>query len=287
MKSLRSTGSAQARARRREVLGRALEELAVGQHRQARRAAALRSSARSRPGSKCSRSTPLLGLAFLISAITAASPGIDLAPQRADEVARAALLRRAPAASASRDRALFAAATSSRLTATMRSRMSLIALAACLREGDELVELAPGGAARDRAGARARRRPRCVVATPADVERGAGVEHDDVARRPRLVVEHRQHHLLRLVRRRAPGSRGGRRASQAEVLGMDLVLADLAVLQLADHRRGAERDLVHAVQAVDRPARARRRGAAARAPGCRRGRGGTRPSAGSARRPGW
>ena len=32
---------------------------------------------------------------------------------------------------------------------------------------------------------------------------------------------------------------------------MDFVLAHLAVLQLADHRRGAERDLVHAVLAVD------------------------------------
>ena len=32
---------------------------------------------------------------------------------------------------------------------------------------------------------------------------------------------------------------------------MDLVLAHLAVLELADHRRRAERDLVHAVLAVD------------------------------------
>ena len=41
MKSLRSTGSAHARARRRQIFGRALEVLAVGQHRQARGAAAL------------------------------------------------------------------------------------------------------------------------------------------------------------------------------------------------------------------------------------------------------
>ncbi|MPN12524.1 hypothetical protein SDC9_159842 [bioreactor metagenome] len=39
--------------------------------------------------------------------------------------------------------------------------------------------------------------------------------------------------------------------AQAVVLGVDLVLADRAVLQLADHGRRAQRDFVHAVLAVD------------------------------------
>ena len=79
MKSLRSTGSVAGGARLLQVVGAALEEMRVGQHRQAGRAVARRSSARWRPGSKSARSTPLLGLAFFISAITAGLAGRDLA----------------------------------------------------------------------------------------------------------------------------------------------------------------------------------------------------------------
>ena len=113
----------------------------------------------------------------------------------------------------------------------------------------------------------------------------AGVQRDDFTRDARLVVQRAEQHRARFV-----GifhlQRAVRHHLQAEVFRMDLVFVHLAVAQLADERCRAERYLVHPVLAVH-DQHVLRPGAASRAPGCRRGRGGTRPSAGSARRPGW
>src|ERR1700712_913638 len=90
-------------------------------------------------GSNDSRSTPLLGLAFLTSAMTAAPPRETCAriarmkPRGAD-CARAISAR---SAALTRGRA---AAISSRLTSTMRCRMSDIGLQ-LLRDGHELFEV--------------------------------------------------------------------------------------------------------------------------------------------------
>src|SRR5471030_2143720 len=95
-------------------------------------------------GSNCSRSTPLLGLAFLISAMTAASPRATLARIAAAKPRGAVWARasscRSPALSLGR-----AAAISSRLTSTMRCRMSDIGLQ-LLGDRHELLELGLGQA---------------------------------------------------------------------------------------------------------------------------------------------
>src|SRR6185437_15693208 len=115
-------------------------------------------------GSNCSRSTPLLGLARLISAMTAGCPPsirerIAAANPRGAGIARASLSR------AANGRATCAAITSSALVARIFARMSLELMAGGrfrlsgrlgkrLRRRDEFVQLARGGAARDgRAGA--------------------------------------------------------------------------------------------------------------------------------------
>src|SRR3990167_6368592 len=74
-------------------------------------------------GSKSARSTPLLGLAFLISAITAAWPLAILA-RSAPSKSRVSTRLSASARMASKDRRFSAAATSSCLTATILLRMS-------------------------------------------------------------------------------------------------------------------------------------------------------------------
>ena len=99
MKSLRSTGRLHASRAACEVRVAALEKIRVGQHRQARRAVALRSCARSRPDRNRSRITPLLGLAFLISAITAGRPASIFVVERGCEAARRRLRRAARAES--------------------------------------------------------------------------------------------------------------------------------------------------------------------------------------------
>ena len=110
MKSLRSTGSAQAaRACCRYAALPWKNCRSVSTDRQA--APCARSSPRSRPGRNRARSTPLLGLAFLISAITAGLPSAELRAQRADEVARRRLRQRL-------------AANHRRITHTLRRRRS-------------------------------------------------------------------------------------------------------------------------------------------------------------------
>ena len=81
MKSLRSTGSGQAARAWLQEGGMALEEALVGQHAQAGRAVAGVAGG-DVGGHEVSRAcTPLLGLAFLTSAITAGAAGGDLGAQ--------------------------------------------------------------------------------------------------------------------------------------------------------------------------------------------------------------
>jgi hypothetical protein len=74
-------------------------------------------------GMNSSRSTPLLGLAFLISAITAAWPAAILA-RRAPAKSRVSTRLSASKRTASSELLFCAAAISSRLTAMIFSRMS-------------------------------------------------------------------------------------------------------------------------------------------------------------------
>src|SRR6185503_514592 len=87
-----------------------------------------------------------------------------------------------------------AAAVSARLVARMRCRMSdkraSPFAAELVRCGDEVVELGLGFAARDHP-ARALDSVLQRLGLPRDVDRGARVEHDDIERRARLVLQHR------------------------------------------------------------------------------------------------
>ena len=120
-----------------------------------------------------------------------------------------------------------------------------------------------------------------------DVERRAGVQHHDVERRAGLVLQHREDHLPAIPRPSSPGSRAGRSTSRPNCEGCSSYSRISPFAQLADQGLAGDRDLVQAVAAVHHHHVPARPGAAARASGCRPGRDGTRPSAGSARRPGW
>ena len=199
----------------------ALEELGVGQHAQAARHAA-RSWRAISAGLKCSRSTPLLGLAFLISAITAAAPAAICARRLATKS------RCPPSDSASRR----SEAGSRR---GLRGR-DLLALDGNDRAQD-VAQPKPAPWLRatnwsifaralpEASASRASTMPSAIVAaTIGRIQRHAGIEDHDVARRAGLVVEHRlQQHLALLGRLDLECAVARHR--QAEVLGVDLVLA--------------------------------------------------------------
>src|SRR5581483_5698160 len=221
-------------------------------------------------GSKSARSTPLLGLAFLISAMTAGSPRSSLA-RSAPTKSRTSWRSRAARSSSAIERVARAVAISACLVATMRSRISLIGFRSqgsgdrtqheglsgasasggrteLLRRLHELIELSFRATAADRLArlldALGYRRSHVRR-----VERHSGIEDHDLARRALDAGERLEHHLLRFQGVRHLEAAVADHA-HAEILGMDLVLAHLAVLELADHGRGAERNLVHAVLAV-------------------------------------
>src|SRR5579862_8896616 len=141
-----------------------------------------------RAGSKSARINPRLGLARLISAMTAGKPRatfarIALSNPRGGVASRA---RRRISAGSMR---AFAAATSTRLASRMRVRTFDLSGCEATRELHELVEL------------RARRAARDAVARDGDaipearrdtgyVKGGRGIEDHDVARGAGLVGEH-------------------------------------------------------------------------------------------------
>src|SRR5690349_16676463 len=139
-------------------------------------------------GMKSSRSTPLLGLAFLTSAMTAGLPAAILA-RSAPSKSRVSTRLSASSRTASSDRLFLAAATSSCLTATILSRMSLMSARQRLRGVHQLVELGARGARLQRL----RRLGDALLDARGHVggiQRRTGVERHDVARRARPVVQH-------------------------------------------------------------------------------------------------
>src|SRR3990172_4354177 len=110
-----------------------------------------------------------------------------------------------------------------------------------LRCRDKLVELRPRRAARDRL-ARVVDPGLNALGMAGDIDRGPGVDEHDVERRTGLILEHRQDHVPRFLHGidldRAPVVQ-----LQAELRGMDLVLADFALQQLADRPRAGDRNL--------------------------------------------
>src|SRR6478609_7893631 len=91
-------------------------------------------------GMKSSRSTPLLGLAFFTSAITAGWPAAILA-RSAPSKSRVSTRLKASSRIASSDFFFFAAAISSCLTATILFRMSLMSARQRLRGLHQLLQL--------------------------------------------------------------------------------------------------------------------------------------------------
>src|SRR3954453_16086368 len=182
-------------------------------------------------GMKSARSTPLLGLAFFTSAMTAAWPAAIFA-RRAASKSRVSTRVKASSRTASSGFFFLAAVTSSCLTATIWSRMSLISACQRLGGAHQLVHLRARRAGLQR-GACTGDPVRDAGSDVGGVQRRARIEHHDVARRAALVVQHLADQGQRLLRR-SHLERTVARHGQAEVLGVDLVLADLAVPQLAD-----------------------------------------------------
>ena len=81
------------------------------------------------------------------------------------------------------------------------------------------------------------------------IQRRAGVQRDDVMRDADILAQRVDQHRRRLL-----GvfhtQIAGRGHGQAEILGMDFVLADLSAAQLADQGRRAEGNFVQTVAAV-------------------------------------
>src|SRR6218665_4861 len=214
---------------------------------------------------KSARSRPLLGLAFLISAITAAWPWLILA-RSAPSKSRVSTRLSASARPAARGTRFWAAATSARLAAMIWSRISFMVVgrgwvfqaSACVRatNSSSLSSPAPHPitppAPRPRA-PRAPPRPpprRYRFGHIGRVQRHAGVQADGVMCGPGLAPQHAEQHVARLLGRvdlERPVAGHG----QPEVLGVDVVFADLAVLEFAHQRGCAQTGFVHAVTAVD------------------------------------
>src|SRR5258707_11757373 len=140
---------------------------------------------------------PLLGLAFLISAITAGRPAVIFA-RRAPIKSRGL-----PAASASRrtaaaPRVFFAFAISSALTARILSRIS--GTRELLGEFHECVELGARGTALDQLERLLHTFPEaCGLA--GHVGCGSGIERHDFTRGSRLVLQRCHNHVSRLFHR--------------------------------------------------------------------------------------
>src|SRR6185503_18973980 len=114
--------------------------------------------------------------------------------------------------------------------------------------GHELVELAARRSARER-GAGTRDALAQGGRKSRHVDAGTRVEGHDVTRCSLLVLQRTQYHRLGLLDIGNPDRIVALHA-QPEVLRRDLILANLAVLELAHHGWAADRDLVEPLQAV-------------------------------------
>src|SRR5262245_19165041 len=128
-------------------------------------------------GTKSARSTPLLGLAFLTSAITALSPAVILR-RIAPSKSRVSTRLSASARMASIGIFFCAAAISSRLTATIFSRMSAMSDGQGLGQMHQLIELGPSGTGLQR-GARLVQPILDGGGHVGGIQRNAGVEDHD------------------------------------------------------------------------------------------------------------
>src|SRR5690349_9341957 len=152
-----------------------------------------------RAGSKSARMVPRLGLARLISAITAGFPAATLA--------RSALSKPRAGGAFAASRWISASGTASRRCSTSRrfaarirsSTWDTLGLREPARVGDELVELAPRGTARDHV-ARERHAVPEARGHARHIECGRGIEDDHVGARPGLAGQHRFEARARLVR---------------------------------------------------------------------------------------
>src|SRR6185312_1429788 len=262
MKSLRSNGSEQAaRACCRNASLPWKKSLSVSTDRQAAPACWYLFAIAA--GSKSTRITPLLGLAFFTSAITAGRPASIFASMAAanPRVSGCSAMRAVNSASGNR---LRRSATSSALRVRMRLRMSVMASrsmgygcilmrhaarrnSSAARRAPELL-WRPGQSARDRheglhlrmggaAGNRGARQLDAgadIVDHIGRIESGAGIQADDVMRHTMTPLQHVQQHRLRFVGACHLEVAAGRHR-QAEILGLHLVFAHHAVAQLADH----------------------------------------------------
>src|SRR5918993_3417216 len=152
-------------------------------------------------GWKSSRRTPLLGLAFLISATTAGLPASSRL-RNAPSKSRAGGAARAFASISANGAAAFADASSSVLVARIRCRMSLIGSGLRRelgRQRDERVELASRGAAGNRF-ARTLDALLDRAGFVRRVERRPCIQDHDVTWRALHVVERLQQHRLRSLR---------------------------------------------------------------------------------------
>src|SRR5581483_136823 len=216
-------------------------------------------------GRKSARNTPLLGDAFLISAMTAGCPRCIRSRSAA------AKSRGAGAASTRPERVLSGrrsarAHISSLLRATIRRKMSGVSTAtghpattrtktrASLfrispRERDELLELGARRTALDHL-------PRAAQALGNGrrhirrIQGRAGVERDDIPLRARTVGEHRQYLFLRR-RRIGHLERIAVIYRQTELSRVDGVFPYFAVHQLPDHGLARQRHLIQPIHAVN------------------------------------
>ena len=206
MKSLRSSGSVADRARRAQVLERAVEVRALGEDRDGDRAAALVGARRSRPGRRPRAACPAEGERRLNSAITPMSgPRAARRGSGGRLPARAPVAARAGLAAAAR---ACAAATSSRVSARIRS--STVRPARCgSSRPPAAARRVPAGSPPRSARARSPARPSASAAraacTPSAIESARAGRVDRGAR-----VDQRQRLARRSVRARALAAAGSR-----------------------------------------------------------------------------
>ena len=284
MKSLRITGSAQAARAAPQVVGVALEELHVGQHRQAGRAV-LRVARGDRGRVEVLAQHALARAGLLDLGDDGGVAARHLRAHRRGEAARRGLAARellqvGRAALRAGGGDLLALDLDDALQDVRHCGFNFCVTAT---NCSSLACAAP-----DATASRARLTPSADRAGHAGaVQRGAGVEQHDVAHRAVLVGQ-------RAPDAAPPTPAGWPRAARASRTPAGRSRSGCTTYSRTSPSFSSptsvsprQRHLVHAVRARRPPSRARSPGAAARAPGCRPGRDGTRPSGCWARRPGW
>src|SRR5450755_4060032 len=194
--------------------------------------------------------SPLLGLARLISAMTALRPAAIFA-RSAFSNPRGGGASRAWRSISPRGTRPLASSTSRRFAARIRVRTSDTSggFRELAREVHELIQLRARGARREGLASGGDSVPEAGH-DARNIERGRRVENDHVARRARLVRENRLHARLRIGRVLDLDGLD-RRHVEAELLRFDGVLGDEVVLQLRDVGGAGDGDLVEPLVAMN------------------------------------